>query len=465
MAARRIRLPLGDSMDDPTCQLEDDTVMPSSALYRAVWRWHFYAGLLVLPLLIMLAVTGGIYLFKDEINGVIYRAYLTVTPAGTAPLAASELIAKAVEAVPGQAVRYVPAASPGASVEVGVATADRGTLSVYLDPYDGHLLGSITDSAKLMPILKKIHSLEYFGWLPNRIIEIVAGWTIVLVITGFYLWWPRGRRGGVWKPRLRPGKRIFWRDIHAVTGLYVGALILFMAMTGMPWSGFWGAKFNSFITSEGLGYPPEFWGSVPKSAVPMGHEMHQVNWSLENEPMPMSMDKGMAPIGIDKALAIFDGLGLAKGYVVDLPKGPDGVYSASLFPDRAENERVIHLDQYSGKLLFDGGFKELGAGAKAIEWGISVHQGQEFGRANQLVMAATCLAIILMAVSAVVMWWKRRPKGSLGAPRVPENYRLAKGVLVIAVAIGVLFPLVGASLLVMLAIDRLLPPRLRERLA
>ncbi|WP_151176092.1 PepSY-associated TM helix domain-containing protein [Hypericibacter terrae] len=442
-----------------------DAAPPASSLYRAVWRWHFYAGLLVLPFLILLAVTGGLYLFKDEINGLIYRNYLTVAPADKAPLAASELIAKATGAVPGDPVRYVPAATAASSVEVGVATADRGTVSVYVDPYDGRVLGSIADSAKLMPILKKIHSLEYFGWVPNRIIEIVAGWAIVLVITGVYLWWPRRRRGGVWAPRLKPGGRVLWRDLHAVTGLYIGVLILFMAATGMPWSGFWGAKLNSFIASNGLGYPPEFWESVPKSQLPMGHEMHQVNWSLENEPMPASTETGATSIGIDKALGTFAGLGLAKGYVVDLPSGPEGVYSASLFPDQAENERVIHLDQYSGKPLFDGGFYELGAGAQAIEWGISVHQGQEFGRANQLVMAATCVAIVLMAVSAVVMWWKRRPKGSLGAPRIPENYKIAKGVLVIAAAIGILFPLVGASLLAMLAIDRLLPARWREKLA
>ena len=30
----------------------------SSRLYRAVWRWHFYAGLYVIPFLMMLAVTG-----------------------------------------------------------------------------------------------------------------------------------------------------------------------------------------------------------------------------------------------------------------------------------------------------------------------------------------------------------------------------------------------------------------------
>ncbi len=31
----------------------------SSRLYRAVWRWHFYAGLFVVPFLLMLALTGA----------------------------------------------------------------------------------------------------------------------------------------------------------------------------------------------------------------------------------------------------------------------------------------------------------------------------------------------------------------------------------------------------------------------
>ena len=30
------------------------------AVYRAVWRWHFYAGLLCLPFLILLSVTGSL---------------------------------------------------------------------------------------------------------------------------------------------------------------------------------------------------------------------------------------------------------------------------------------------------------------------------------------------------------------------------------------------------------------------
>ena len=42
----------------------------------------------------------------------------------------------------------------------------------------------------------------------------------------------------------------------------------------------------------------------------------------------------------------------------------------------------MHLDQYSGKPLLDVGVKDYGGLAQAIEWGINVHQGQEFGRLN-----------------------------------------------------------------------------------
>ena len=57
--------------------------------------------------------------------------------------------------------------------------------------------------------------------------------------------------------------------------------------------------------------------------------------------------------------------------------------------------------------------------------GIAAHEGQLFGVANQLLGLFTALGLITMCVSAVVMWWRRRPEGSLGlpAPRV-EGFRI-----------------------------------------
>ncbi len=39
--------------------------------YRVIWRWHFYAGMIIAPALIVVAATGAIYIFKDELEAVI----------------------------------------------------------------------------------------------------------------------------------------------------------------------------------------------------------------------------------------------------------------------------------------------------------------------------------------------------------------------------------------------------------
>src|SRR5271154_5575665 len=50
-------------------------------LYRIIWRWHFYAGMIVAPPLIVVAATGALYIFKDELEAVIYPGVTYVQPA------------------------------------------------------------------------------------------------------------------------------------------------------------------------------------------------------------------------------------------------------------------------------------------------------------------------------------------------------------------------------------------------
>lgn len=42
-----------------------------------------------------------------------------------------------------------------------------------------------------MKLDRDLHSFAITGPIGNALIEIVAGWAIVLVLTGFCLWWPR----------------------------------------------------------------------------------------------------------------------------------------------------------------------------------------------------------------------------------------------------------------------------------
>lgn len=422
---------------------------PSSNIYRAVWRWHFYAGLLVLPFLMLLAITGALYLFNDELDALVHSDLKRVEDMGTPRLAPTAILGAALASHPGTPFRYVPPADRHAAAEAGIEQPS-GRVTVYVDPYDGRVLGSLPDGGTIMGFVKTLHSLSLFGTIANAAVEIAAGWAIILTVSGLYLWWPRGR-GGVVSLRGRPRQRTWWRDLHAVTGAFAAIFIIFLALTGMPWSVFWGDRFGAMIASQGLGIPPGVWYGAPKSDVTLA-ELGAASWALERTKVPLSAG-GEGRFTLDDAVSRFDAMGLSSGYTVALPATADGVFTGSAFPDEVAGERVIHLDRYSGALLMDVGYDQYGPVGKVTSWGISVHTGREFGRVNQIAMLAACLAIFVLCVSAAVMWWKRRPAGSLGTPPLPQERSWLYGVCSIIALGGILFPLTGASFLTMIVIE------------
>ncbi|MCJ7873638.1 PepSY domain-containing protein [Phaeobacter sp. J2-8] len=428
----------------------------SSALYRAIWRWHFIAGLLILPFVLILAVTGGIYLFKDEINDAAYAKLRFVTPTGAAMLAPSALTAAALSEFPGTIKAYAPPAAEDRAAQVKVQAENGITDTIFVNPYDASVSGSLWDAGAAgstpMYVVRKLHSLEYVGWFGNRLIEGAAGWMILLVGSGVFLWWPRGRKLGTTTIKATRG-RPWWRDLHAVTGIYTGAFIVFLAMTGLPWSTVWGGKFYDYAYSLGLGMPDGYWSHVPKSTVPTGDVVDHAPWIMEKQPLPLSSARSGVPVGLDQIIETVEDRGIVPGYAVAMPRGDQGVFTASVYPDDITYERVIHLDQYTGAVLYDAGLADLGTLGRWVEWGISVHMGQEFGRINQIVLLLACLAMVALCVSAAVMWWKRRPVGKIGAPSLPLDWRIPRTLLLMAVVAGVFFPLVGLSMLVIVAVE------------
>ncbi|GAA4135027.1 PepSY-associated TM helix domain-containing protein [Aminobacter aganoensis] len=443
-------------------ELTGGAVSPKSAaqaagnidLYRAVWRWHFYAGLLVLPFMITLAVTGAIYIFKDEVDSFVHADFMQVNSVNQQKLAPSGIIAAALKAQPGTAVKYTDPPTDRRSTEITVQPETGGPMAIYVNQYGGEVLEIRPDRSTFAWTVRYLHSFRFFGATPRMWIEIVAGFAILLVATGIYLWWPRNQRGGVLSVRGTPQRRVFWRDTHAVTGIVAGGFIVFLAATGLPWSSVWGAKVNEWANGSNFGYPSGLRVDVPMSQDHLDH-VAKTSWSLEQAQIPETAApaQGMPSIGIDTAIQTFNELGLHRGYSVALPSGPNGVFSGSVYPDDLSQQRVIHLDQNTGEPLIDMSYSDYGPLARILEWGINTHMGQTFGLANQLLLLLACVAIILLAVSAAVMWWKRRPSGSLGVPPLPTDKRVFAGLFLILGIGGLLFPLTGLALLSLILID------------
>ena len=434
------------------------------SVYRAIWRWHFYAGLLILPALLNLAITGSLYLFKDEINNNFFSYRYNISPADKR-LEPQAIVQNAVNALPGStATAYRSPPSETRSAIVTVKHQGVSTL-VFIDPYNGKILDQVRADQEFNYVVKRIHSWAYFGDWMNKLIEISGGFTMVLVVTGIYLWWPRHQSGGILSIRGNPSRRVFWRDLHAVTGAFAGVLIFFLALSGMPWTGVWGSNLSKWANERNLGYPVQLWDDVPKSAKVSDDLLSNVGWTVERAPVPLSVTDrtgAQQPVGLNLIVRQAKAAGISEGFEVALPTVPAGVYSAAIYPDDVSGQRMIHFDQYSGKPLVDLSYAQYPVFGKTIEWGISVHQGQEYGRINQLAMLGTCLVIILMSVAGVIMWWKRRPARSLGVPPKPHSRSVYTWLWVIAAIFSVMFPLSGLAILVMIAVDQVLIRLIRQ---
>lgn len=441
----------------------------NQSIYRAVWRWHFYAGLIVAPFMLILSVTGAIYLFNDEINDVLHAEKRIVAPhEATEPL--SRLVAAAEAGVPGgKATRIDTWSAPDRSAQVFVTAGDGAALRVFVDPGTAKVLGSYVYERTLVGFADRFHGSLMLGKFGDGIVELAACWGVVLLVTGVYLWWPRGTRslGAALVPKLRAKGRPFWKSLHSATGVWTAAIILFLILTGLPWANVWGTMLRAGADVAGVGYPTSHrgHGAAPVSDKTMKQATGEAPWTLEEAPMPRSdehaahhgghsshLTGSAAPISVDRVAGILAAEGMTHPYRLSLPADPAGVFSGYIYPDRPQGQRTIQIDQYSGSVLNDVGFQDYGPVAKAVELGVQLHMGNYFGLANQIVMLFACVGAAALSITGPVMWWRRRPKGALGAPRPIEPARLGTVALITA-ALGVAFPLAGLSLVAALGAE------------
>ncbi|WP_407270476.1 PepSY-associated TM helix domain-containing protein [Radiobacillus sp. PE A8.2] len=429
-----------------------------ASLYKAVWRWHFYAGIIFAPFLFILAVTGGIYLFKPQIEHALYHQYYQVTPQEER-ITAAEQIEIVKEQYPEALVtKYRPGESDTRSSEVTI-NGDHGTSTIFVDPYTGNIIGELNSSDRVMNKIEEIHGELMAGTIGDRIVELAACWAIVLIVTGFYLWFPKKKFNlfGVLLPRFNKGKKIFRRDLHAVPAFWLAAGMFFLIITGLPWSGFWGNNFQSVATNSGVGYPPSTWlGSAPTSTVET-KDVAEVPWAAEKLDVPKSALQGFVPLPIDEVVTIADREGMHPSYTINIPNSTDGVYTLSAYSPKAQDEATIHIDQYSGAVLADYRFDHYGIVAKIVALGITLHKGTQFGLINQLISLLICLGIILVVCSGFYLWIKRKPS-KLGSPKALP-IRKSWPFLILLIGLGIIFPLVGLSMIVVWLMDWLIIQR------
>ncbi|QDT64381.1 PepSY-associated TM helix domain-containing protein [Calycomorphotria hydatis] len=423
----------------------DKSEQTKTSRYRILWRWHFYAGVFIAPVLFASSLTGGIYVFHEELSRWLYADTMFVEPEGE-PLSYDEQWKIAEKEFDGVEMEgLLPNPDPRRSTvfaahlhEGGDANAAQQHYLVTMNPYTGEILSKGIQEHEFFHVVLAIHRNLFAGMTGRVIVELGTSWGLIMMATGLYLWWPRKGRAnrGVWFPKLNAKPYAVLRDFHAIAGAYVAIFAIIIFSTGMFFSLVWGTAYQILGAQVGQSIMPIF---TPKDAPAPTPDAPKASWDT----VVNNLFEGAEATGEDFIL---------------LPESKEEGKAHKAFVLRNMDHfhmRVVDINQYTGEVIAVTKATDLPPMAFAFPLAISLHQGKTFGLPSKIIALISCLFLMGSVVTGYWMWWKRRPKGSLGFPARPVPWSTPLWLWGVVAIVGLLLPVAGVSMLLILGVDAL----------
>lgn len=426
-------------------------------------RLHFMAGIVVAPFLLVLAVTGLVYVFSPQIHDSLYHSALYVSNETGAPHPVAEQVRAALTAHPESTVQAVitpPAPDRTTRVVMsGPGLHDTGDgpqqRAVFVDPHTNYINGELTTVHDQLPAntwLRDLHANFHLGEVGRIYAELAATWLPLIIIGGLVLWLaqPKRRKRPNARELLVPSRRHAkerWgrlRGAHGPLGVWLTIGMLLIALTGLVMSQFAG-------------------GRADRSTDPL--TLHAPTLSANSVPVP----PGVNPIGIDEAISIARNAGLTGELLVRPPAAPGAVYMVAEhaigLPIHKES---MSIDPYTSAVTERIGWGDYSLLAKVTTLGVDFHTGALFGLANQIIVSVFAVGLVALILIGYRMWWVKNPYKSKWSAVPPPTWRQAGSlplalVLLVVAALAWVMPVFGASFLVFVLADALINAVRRKR--
>jgi len=333
---------------------------------KLILNLHLYGALIAGLFLIILGVTGSILAFQPELDHLLNPGLYKVVPKGEVlPLSAiQDALHKAYPDKKVGRIWFPQKADMSYS-------AQFQSTQVFVNGYTGEIIGT-RETPTVLDNIRSLHTSLWLGIMGRNIVSVATGFSVFLIITGIYLWWPVRQVG------MKRGLSFY---LHYALGIYFSLLLLVLAVTGLilTFDGIIG-PFSYTVTHS---TPPQF--QVSSTVIP-----------------------GASPITATQALGIatsrFEG---AAPVVIFIPSNPKGAYTLSLkYPGYFRDCRVI-LDQYSGAVLTAIDARNPPGGLAIMSANGALHTGRIFGLPSQIVMSLASLVLAVQTITGYCLWWNK----------------------------------------------------------
>jgi len=366
---------------------------------------HLWLGLSVGLLVFIIAITGCLYAFKEEIQEIV-QPYRKLAPQNKSFLPPSKLKANSEKAMPGKIVHAVmyQGKDRAAKVIFYHDGPEEYYNFVYVNQYTGEIIKITDELSGFFPFVLDGH---FYLWLPDEVGKPVVAITtlifFIMLVSGIILWWPKNK--GVRKQRFRLNwQNVRWRrknyDLHSVLGFYISWIAIIFVITGLVWGFQWFRNSYHFMASGGKEYR-EY--QNPQSKVGLKKAVSPIDrvWNLMCTEYPNAGSIEIHP-----------------------PEDETSPIAANANPDPQTYWKVDYryFDQYSLNELsvqhMWGRFKNTSASDKLMRMNYDIHVGAIAGLPGKILAFCASLIIASLPITGFLIWWGRRKKNTTVKDRI-----------------------------------------------
>jgi uncharacterized iron-regulated membrane protein len=377
---------------------------------RALFDWHSWLGLTAGLLLFVVCWSGTAAVFSREMDWAA-DARIRAAAVDDAAIPWQAIHANVAEAVPGWSISQINAPSAaGFAVEAWVTDPEEVMGRVYADPATGEVVG-VTPYFNIQRFFRSLHmSLFIDGWKIGGIpfgylvVGLLALILLVQLTTGLIFY--RRFWRGLFKLETRKGAKVFWSDMHKLTGVWSLWFLLLIGVTGVWYLVEWKVPSR----------PPE-----------------------PEPPAVMAAGTPTLPIGalLSRARAAYPELTVREVAVYDLDKGAasfHGQDGSLLVRDRAAR---IWLDSRTGAVLGVRKPSQMAPLHRWIDTADPLHFGNFGGLLTKIIWLVLGLALSAMCLTGAYLQARRQARRPSARSTILISYGVTLAILASAAGFAV----------------------------
>ena len=366
----------------------------NKTLKKNIGFLHLWLGLASGLIVFIVALTGSILVFEDELDEFFNPEFYKVASIGKEKLPVDAIISEVQKEFHLKKIDRIDSfADPERSLNITATDTDKRKMIFSVDPYSGKVLGSVPAKKRFFSVVLDLHRHLVLGDFGQAVTGISCLTFVFMLLSGLVLWWPnkiknlKQRLTVKWNASF---KRVNW-DFHSTFGFYTFLVLLIISLTGLTWSYDW-FESGVYFVADGTTKKPSSKVENPTKIDPEGDK----TFFYQN---------------------IFSKTDSIYGYKGDtqIRMPSDTINSIMVIKMNLEKEipniaSFAYFDKYTGEVVKIKSYESFSNGDKIRRLIYPIHTGSIYGYQTKILAFFVCLFAVTLPITGLFIWLGRKKK-------------------------------------------------------